>query len=116
MGSTGSGQFGNYNQSDKKRCDLDIDVSDLEDVALSPYYNQNNKLLPQSNTKVRVNPTPLNGRYVVEEISTGTVIGVLPTFYNYLATCFQNGYSYEGEVTSSIYLPIPSVGVHLESV
>lgn len=114
MGSMGTGSFGDYNQKDKKKCARSIVNVMLEDVALSEFYT-NSKKVPDEQCKVSVRQALLNGRIVCESLETLESIGALPTKYNYLLACMKDGYAYEGTVTYSSILPIPTVKVTLDA-
>jgi hypothetical protein len=88
MGSSGSGSFGNYRPKGD-RCDSPIDT-DLEDILHSEYYAAHGAL-PAKGTPVRLRPTLLNKRLVIDETNTGLAIGNLPTKYNYLRICMEQG-------------------------
>lgn len=116
MGSTGTGNFGDYKTSAQSgtRCDASLDT-DLEDVATMPYFVGTHSV-PKAGTAVRVKATLYNQRLVVEEVPTGQIIGALPTSYNYLLLCIGKGYQYEGTVSASARTPIPVIDVHLDPV
>jgi hypothetical protein len=117
MGSSGTGNFGDYKQTGGQsgtRCDASIDA-DLEDVATMPYF-VGARAVPTPGTAVRVKADVLNKRLVVEEVRTAQVIGNLPTTYNYLLLCIGKGYQYEGTISASGLRPVPSIDVHLDSV
>jgi hypothetical protein len=114
MGSTGENTFSDYAQSGTTRCDDSIDAS-LEDVGRLDYFSVSAKI-PKKGTRVRLRAGIHAGRLVVEEYTTHTAIGHLPTRFHYLALCQKNGYSYEGEITSSRAGRVPTVEVHLDPV
>lgn len=117
MGSSGTGNFGDYRQTGGQsgtRCDASLDA-ELEDVATMPYFVGTNAV-PKAGAAVRVREDVLNKRLVVEDVGTGQVIGNLPTSYNYLLLCIGKGYRYEGTVSASGLRPVPSIDVHLDSV
>ena len=86
----------------------------LEDVAISEYYN-NHHAVPQKGESVYLDSHISNGRLVVRSTNTQEIIGNLPTKYNYLITCLQNGVNYNGAVVYSDVQKIPSVVVTLHA-
>lgn len=114
MGSTGTGNFGDYRPSGATRCDQPIDA-ELEDVAQSEYVTSM-KAVPKVGALVRLRPTLSNGRIVAEDSQTAKVIGSLPTRYNYLLLCLTKGYGYEGSVSASATRPLHAVDVHLDPI
>lgn len=124
MGSAGSGRFGDYNirssydgMSDGKKeveCPHIIETIRVEDVATSQYY-LDNKAIPLPKTNIVLKDIIVNGRLVIEHSANHKIIGNLPTQYNYLYTCTQQGMSYKGEVVSSGISPVPYVVVTLHA-
>lgn len=130
MGSTGSGKFGTYRGGNgdttdgsgssggnsggtgEINCPLKIERIRLEDVATSEYYMKNDSL-PAPGYDVVLNERIFKGRLVVNDVSTGYVIGNLPTQYNYLINCIKKGMSYSGTVDLSGERPVPFVVVTL---
>ena len=130
MGSTGTGKFFDYPSSSggsKKstksssnskstgdagnRCEKNLNVS-LEEVATCAYYSDHGKV-PPSNTDVDVISKLVGGRIGVQTTTASELIGYLPTEYNYLRRCMEQGYSYSGKITSSSLKPIPRISVLL---
>ncbi|MCR4826951.1 MAG: hypothetical protein K5882_08400 [Bacteroidales bacterium] len=115
MGSTGSGRlsdYSNYRGAIKgviggedliNKCDRAV-ASVLEEVATCDYYKKNGHV-PAKGTYVKIG---LKIRLVAFD-ENGDVIGYLPTEYNYLLECLNDGYQYEGEVSGSFETPVPSV-------
>ena len=117
MGSTGTGHLSDY--SDYKHaqpgvtggkdtvyiCDRAVATS-LEDVATSDYLKKYGSV-PATGTPVIIT---VNKRIVAVD-DKGNTIGNLPTEYNYLLGCLQEGYQYEGQVTDSYDTPLPSVNI-----
>lgn len=115
MGSTGSGRLSDYSRFRGaikgvtggedliNKCDRAV-ATVLEDVETCDYYK-------------KYGHVPTKGTYVKIDIKTrlvaldenGDVIGYLPTEYNYLLECLSDGYQYEGEVSGSFDMPVPSV-------
>lgn len=117
MGSTGTGHLSDYTDYKKPLqgvtggkdtvyiCERAVATS-LEDVATSDYYKKNGTV-PAVGTAVIIT---VNKRIIAVD-ETGLAIGNLPTEYNYLLACIQEGYQYEGQVTDSFDTPVPSVGI-----
>lgn len=117
MGSTGTGHLSDY--SGYKRavqgvtggkdtvyiCDRAV-ATFLEDVATSDYFKSNGKVPPVGASVV----ITFNKRIIAID-ENGIAIGNLPTEYNYLLACIQEGYQYEGQITNSFETPIPSVSI-----
>lgn len=120
MGSTGSGHFSDYSQNTKAsdnqggesgedKC-LKAFSSRLEEVPNCAYF-ENNQNVPPSENEVTVS---FNGnRICVIDVNSGYEIGYLPTKFNYLKACIDNGISYSGIITSSSIEPLPSVSVDI---
>lgn len=115
MGSTGSGRLSDYSRFRGaikgitggedliNKCDRAL-ATVLEEVAICDYYKKNGHV-PAKDTYVRIG---LKTRLVAFD-ENGDVIGYLPTEYNYLLECLNDGYQYEGEVSGSFETPVPSV-------
>ena len=115
MGSTGSGRLSDYTRFRGavkgvtggedliNKCDRAV-ATVLEDVETCDYYKKNGHV-PAKGTYVKI---ALKTRLVALD-ENGDVIGHLPTEYNYLLECLNDGYQYEGEVSGSFDLPVPSV-------
>lgn len=135
MGSSGIGRFGNYPMGGSSRssgrrdgmiggsgtgggfggklvCPNVIKHIRLEDVAMSEYY-MNKHSVPEVDGEVELSGEIHFGRLVVSLISTGEVIGNLPTDYNYLIDCINMGKEYTGSILSSGTSPVPYVVVTL---
>ena len=131
MGSTRTGRFSDYSGSSGgsekstksssnskitgdagNRCEKNIKVS-LEEVAMCTYYSDHGGV-PPVNTDVDVISKLVGGRIGVETSTDSELIGYLPTEYNYLRQCMEQGYSYSGTVTSSSLKPIPRISVSLK--
>lgn len=118
MGSTGTGHLSDY--SDYRgaligvtggkdlvnMCEKAVTTS-LEDVEINDYYTSMGSV-PPAGTKVILS---FNGKRIVAMVNSGKTIGNLPTSYNYLLGCIEEGYSYEGEVVGSSVKPLPSVAI-----
>lgn len=117
MGSTGTGHFTDYSDYQKPVqgvtggkdtvyiCDRAVATA-LEDVATSDYYIVNGNVPPKGTPII----ITVNKRVVAVD-EKGLTIGNLPTEYNYLLACIQEGYQYEGEVMDSAKSPLPSVNI-----
>lgn len=115
MGSTGSGRLSDYTRFRGavkgvtggedliNKCDRAV-ATVLEDVETCDYFKKNGKV-PSKGTFVKI---ALKTRLVALD-ENGDVIGHLPTEYNYLLECLNDGYQYEGEVSGSFDTPVPSV-------
>lgn len=117
MGSTGTGHLSDYSGYRKAVvgetggkdtvyiCDRAV-ATNLEDVATSDYYKKHGTVPPKGTT-VTITSTSR----IVAIDDNGDVIGNLPTEYNYLLGCIEEGYQYEGEVTISFTSPFPSASI-----
>lgn len=115
MGSTGSGRLSDYSRFRGavkgvtggedliNKCDRAV-ATVLEDVETCDYFKKKGKV-PAKGTYVKI---ALKTRLVALD-ENGDVIGYLPTEYNYLLGCLNDGYQYEGEVSGSFDTPVPSV-------
>jgi hypothetical protein len=54
-----------------------------------------------------------NGLRLAVETDLGEEIGYLPTKYNYLKVCMDNGFRYTGSVRTVSIVPTPSVSVDI---
>jgi hypothetical protein len=119
MGSSGSGSFSDYpgykqNNSSKSNhsqgdssgedaCSKAFSTS-LDDVASCNYYLMN-KSVPPEKTNIII----AFEKRIVAKDSANNTIGYLPTKFNYLKACMEDGFRYNGIVQSSANSPIPSV-------
>lgn len=115
MGSTGSGRLTDYSRFKGavkgvtggedliNKCDRAV-ATVLEDVETCDYYKKHGKV-PAKGSYVRIDKK----MRLVAVDENGDIIGHLPTEYNYLLECLNDGYQYEGEVSGSFDTPIPSV-------
>lgn len=115
MGSTGSGRLSDYSNFGGaikgvtggedliNKCDRAV-ATVLEDVETCDYYKKNGHVPAKGTSVIIILKTRL---VAVDE--NGDVIGHLPTEYNYLLECLNDGYQYEGEVSGSFDTPVPSV-------
>lgn len=108
MGSSGSGRFSDYSgklktgsgdgasggSSGSDKC-TEAFTTSLEDVAIYSYFTKYGTV-PPVGTQLEI---AIRGR-IVAIIGTDSV-GALPTQFNYLAGCIQDGFTYAGVVTAS---------------
>lgn len=108
MGSSGSGRFSDYSSEQKissgdgssggssgsDRCSEAFTAS-LEDVGAHEYF-VNHGSVPAVGTKLTV---LVKGR--VMAVAGTESVGSLPTRLNYLASCLEDGFMYNGVVTAS---------------
>ncbi|AZA88699.1 hypothetical protein EG349_18940 [Chryseobacterium shandongense] len=117
MGSTGSGNFTDYEDfsgTSPKQGGLSTDNdcgkafrTDLEDVDTSEYYKSNGKL-PDVNMSIVIG---FNGSRIVAMVAD-KAIGNLPTKYNYLRKCMSD-ITYSGIISNTSTLPINSVTINV---
>ncbi|HEY8899234.1 MAG TPA: hypothetical protein VIM61_02315 [Chthoniobacterales bacterium] len=86
----------------------------LEEFERCPFWKKS-KIVPPKGSTIHVNPTVINGRLGVIEDGGGELLGYLPTRFNFLRLCIEQGGSYAGEVSGSTTTPVPSVRVSLSS-
>lgn len=119
MGSTGSGSFSDYSRrkpinkeennggsSDVDKCSLAFSTS-LEEIGRC-FYFMNFSNIPPIGTSISI---VFNGVRLVAETSLGEEIGYLPTKFNYLKFCMDDGFSYSGVVSGSNLQPSPYVKI-----
>lgn len=117
MGSTGPGNFTDYpgnkdaiagvtgGESIVNICEKAV-FTKLEDVQTSDYFQENGHVPPIGTSIIISFATR-----IVAVTESGVIIGNLPTEYNYILRCLDEGYQYEGEVTGSNHVPLPSVTI-----
>jgi len=121
MGSSGSGSFTDY--SDQKptdinhenggsnridRCNLAFATS-LQEVSRCRYFEERG--IPPTGTAVILR---FNGiRLVIVETMSGDEIGYLPTSFNYMKNCLDDGFAYSGIVSNNSITPTPHVFVDM---
>ena len=121
MGSSGSGRFSDYPGTPAKKttgdgsgieggtsgidkCKQAFNVL-LEDVGNSEYFSKTNTV-PAVGDELSI----LFDKKRVFAINTnGLKIGALPTSFNYLVSCLENGIAYIGVVSNSSTSPIPVI-------
>lgn len=115
MGSRGSGNFSDYSgrsktgsnggsggSSGSDKCN-EAFTANLEDVASHDFY-VNRGAAPPVGTTLTIG---LRGRIVA--FVGAESVGSLPTRFNYLARCLEDGFTYTGVVTVSSNGPNPQV-------
>ena len=93
-------------------CQRSIENVSLEDVGRCEYFRTRQTVPPQRHP-IEVVPTVVNGRIAVRSIEYNFVIGYLPTRFNYLRKCHEQGFTYRGQVVASSNTPTQRVDVHL---
>ncbi|MEX0722014.1 MAG: hypothetical protein WD059_15160 [Balneolaceae bacterium] len=101
MGSTGSGRLSDYSgkkstdssgkdggASGEDKCGKAFSTH-LEDVGTSKFYEQNDSV-PSSGESVSLSFK----KRIIAVLDDGTAIGNLPTAYNYLKFCMDDGFNY----------------------
>lgn len=120
MGSTKTGRFNDYPGGKREgrptgpgndQCEKAIGNIILEEVANCEYYNIHNDV-PPNGTNVILRQQLVGGRLAIE-LGSREVVGFLPTHYNYLRQCMEQGYRYVGVITSSISGTLPNVRIDL---
>lgn len=108
MGSTGTGSFSDYSrkpssaeeqnggESGIDKCEIGFSTH-LEEVTRCFYYS-NYKTLPDIKSEVMVR---FNGVRLVAENIKNEEIGYLPTKFNYIRYCIEEGYSYGGVISKA---------------
>ena len=117
MGSTGTGHFtdypGNLNsikgvvgpEPKEDRCERAFSA-ELEDIQTSDYYKKYGKV-PTPGAYVSIGWN----RRIIAMDEDGLTIGNLPTRFNYLLACLNDGFSYTGAVEESHDLGLPYVKI-----
>lgn len=121
MGSSGSGRFSDYPGTKAKevagdgtgmaggasgvdKCEQAFHVL-LDDVGNSDFYSQF-KNIPAVGDQLGI---LFDKKRVFAVNMNGVKVGALPTSFNYLVTCLEDGVTYVGVVSSSAVSPIPTV-------
>lgn len=117
MGSTGSGRFSDYpgtkakdgdgmegGTSGEDKCQKAFHVL-LDDVGNSDFYSQF-KDVPAVGDQLGI---LFDKKRVFAIDVNGVKVGALPTSFNYLVACIEDGVSYVGLVSSSAVSPVPTV-------
>ncbi|MBQ4393871.1 MAG: hypothetical protein II825_01035 [Paludibacteraceae bacterium] len=116
MGSTGTGHLTDYSNYRGARvgvtggkdlvnmCEKAFETS-IEDVETNDYYISKGSVPPAGARGV----LSFNGKRIVVVDDSGKTIGNMPTTYNYLLNCLEEGYEYVWVVVASAEKPLPSV-------
>lgn len=121
MGSSGSGHFSDYPGTKAKevvgdgtgvaggasgvdKCKQAFHVL-LDDVGNSDFYSQFNNV-PAAGDQLGI---LFDKKRVFAVDVNGVKVGALPTSFNYLVGCLEDGVTYVGLVSSSAVSPVPSV-------
>jgi hypothetical protein len=125
MGSSGSGNLSDYQDYEKNKssqseqggnsggssgedqCSRAFSTS-LDEVSLCEYY-KNKKNVPPVNAVVKID---FKGR-LRALVENDVCIGYLPTKYNFLRACMNDGFTYSGVIHESKLTPIPSIAVDI---
>ncbi|HEY0375341.1 MAG TPA: hypothetical protein VGC87_00110 [Pyrinomonadaceae bacterium] len=110
-GGGGSGASGGGGPSGGNDCAKAIGDISLEEVARCEYYQKYSDV-PRVSTQVRVRKVLVGSRLGVEN-NKGELLGYIPTEYNYLVGCLEEGYSYTGLVKSSLNVRVPRINIDL---
>ena len=120
MGSSGSGNFSDYpgNQpqsnwrnggsSGDDNCNRAFSTR-LEDVSRCVYFRKHGQVPPVESVVNII----FNGVRISVVDAVGDEIGFLPTTYNSLILCMENGFSYGGSVNRSANSAVPVVEVDI---
>jgi hypothetical protein len=118
MGSSGSGNFSDYSgkpnqptggggssggSSGSDLCRQAVSAG-LEDIAEYDFFTTTGGVPP-----VGTQLTLAHRGRVVAVSANDSIVGALPTRYNYLASCLKDGIRYTGVVTASASGPVPRV-------
>lgn len=121
MGSSGSGRFTDYPGTKPKeivgegsgvtggtsgvdKCSQAFHAL-LEDVGSSQFYAQT-RTVPSAGSQLAI---IFDGRRVFAVDINGVKVGALPTAFNYLVACMEDGVNYVGVVSYSATAPVPTV-------
>ena len=116
MGSTGTGHLTDYSNYRGARvgltggkdlvnmCEKAFTTS-IEDIQTNDYYTSMGTVPPPGAKGVLY----FNEKRIVVMDNSGKTIGNLPTSYNYLLGCIEEGYEYVWELVASTEKPLPSV-------
>lgn len=115
MGSIGTGRFKDYQteaegqkngrSGEDDQCGKEFSVY-LEDVERSEFYTTHESL-PDVGAQLIISVD----RRVTAIAESGEVVGNLPTQFNYLKFCIDEGYKYSSIVTQSLTTPMPRVEI-----
>lgn len=119
MGSSGTGRFSDYIPAEKgnssngntgessgaNKCSKAF-TTNLEDVSRCDYF-LNNGDVPDAGTEITVD---IKTRLVAKTLQ-GEIVGYLPTKFNYLAGCMDDGFRYLGVVSTSGTIPFAKITI-----
>lgn len=120
MGSSGTGSFTDYpgskplNPNDATGGASGIDVcarafsTNLEEVSRSSFFIDSGNV-PVVGTEIEL----YFNKRIIARTNEGIDVGFLPTKFNYLKPCMDSGYTYRGNVSSSLQKPIPVVYIDI---
>lgn len=119
MGSVGIGSFSDYSgrvpsnpndnsggSSGADKCGQAFNTQ-LEEISRCFYFINHGNVPPVGMDII----ITFNGVRLVAENKLGEEIGYLPTKYNYLRFCQEDGFTYSGVIVHSSNLPTPSVTI-----
>jgi len=122
MGSSGSGSLSDYDHKSKGNANQGASSGEdkcgkafsalLEEVQNCNYF-ANTGNVPPVNTVVSI--VFANPRLAVQD-GQNVIIGYLPTKFNYLLLCIEEGINYSGLVSSSALAPLPSISVDISPI
>ncbi len=108
MGSSGSGNFSDYSEnkpsggsgksggaSDENKCEKAFTAM-LEEIDRCSYYTKT-KDVPKVGEEINIS----FDKRPIAISKKGLIIGYLPTKFNYIKMCLDDGYTYVGRVVSS---------------
>jgi hypothetical protein len=127
MGSSGSGNFSDYpgtkasdvtgdgtgtagGTSGVDKCKKAFDVL-LDDVGNSDFFSKFNNV-PAVGDQLSI---LFDGKRVFAIDENGVKVGALPTSFNYLVACLEDGVTYVGVVSTSAVSPVPTVAADFTS-
>ena len=121
MGSSGSGSLSDYSDQNPTtpngtnggaskidKCNLAFATS-LEEVSRCDYYKK--KGIPPIGTEVTIIFNKI--RLTAVDSAEGHEIGYLPTKFNYIKNCMDDGFAYKGIVRTNAVSPTPNVLVDI---
>lgn len=120
MGSSGTGSFSDYSEhtpkatggktgggSGEDQCGRAFSTN-LEDVSRCDYFLKHASV-PPINTPVEI----YFNKRLIAKTNKGEEIGYLPTRYNYIKLCLEDGYNYYGIVSASSSSPLTTVTIDI---
>lgn len=110
-GMASSGNLGNGGRDNTDICDKEINCS-LEEVGNCGFFLVNRDV-PAIGTKVELFFD--GSRICARTLSGGDVLGYLPTSYNYVLLCINQGKNFTGGVSNSRKGPLPYVTISVKA-